>query len=658
MKLKTIVLVLFTFLIGTKLCAQSGIKFSIKIKPGNAVETFPNNKYTALSSGKNIAIINNTSGVIGKTFEGHTSIITDLAINLDGSLLASSSEDKSIIIWDVNSKLKKATLKGHTKSVTRVRIMSSTKVASISVDNSLKIWDINSGKEEYSISDHKKGVRSLAVSTKYIATGGSSGNIIVRNIENNEKVRTISVGTSSIRSLAFDLQGVHLISGSDGGMIKIWDTETGELKGELNNGKGRIYNISMAYDNVHFVTSGTSCNVYNLASMELIKTINQVSSIVLDASFTPDGQDLFFLEEYASKARVWDVSDLNIAHVIKLKDEKDRTPPQIFISNPVKILDNRVVHYQNLIAIKGSIIDDYGVQTLKINGIETPVRQNGNFVINIPLSMGDNFVTLEVTDINNNISIKKFIITRKNMDGEEYDASLAKNYLLVIGINKYEYWPQLYNAEKDAKDVVNTLISMYNFEFSEITLITGEMATRSNIYKTLRNYVTQVGPQDNLMVYYSGHGYFDDVLNEGYWVPIDARLNSTGDYLSNSDISKIIANINSQHTFLVADACFSGSLFNEQNRGYVENVEKYRSRWALASGRLETVSDGALGTNSPFTRTFIKYLKENEKNKVAVSELVQYVKLQVSEISNQTPIGNPLRGVGDEGGEFIFYKKD
>ena len=656
---KAILFILITVtVIAPNLYGQSGVKYNVKIKPGNAVESFPNNKYTAIASGKNIALVNNTSGVIGKTLQGHTSTVTDLAINEDGSLLASSSEDKSIIIWDVNAKLKKATLKGHTKSVTQVRIMGSTKAASISTDNSLKIWNIDLGRIEYSFTGHKKGVRSLAVSNKHIATGGSSGNIIIRNKENNEKVRTISTGTSIIRSLTFDLQGVNLISGSDDGMIKIWDVETGELKGELNNGKGRIYNISMAYDNVHFVTSGSSCNVYNSASMELIKTINQVSSSVLDASFSPDGESLFFLEEFSSKARIWDVSDLNIAHVVKLKDEKDRTPPQIFISNPVKILDNRVIHYQNLIAVKGSIIDDYGVQTLKINCIETPVKQNGNFVINLPLSMGDNFVTMEVTDINDNISIKKFIVTRKNMDGEEYDASLAKNFLLVIGINKYEYWPQLYNAEKDAKDVVNTLISMYNFEFSNITLITDEMATRSNIYKTLRNYVTQVGPQDNLMVYYSGHGYFDDILNEGYWVPIDARLNSTGDYLSNSDISKIIANINSQHTFLVADACFSGSLFSEQNRGYAENVEKFRSRWALASGRLEVVSDGTQGTNSPFTKTFIKYLKENDKNKVAVSELVQYVKLQVSEISNQTPIGNPLRGVGDEGGEFIFYKKE
>jgi hypothetical protein len=128
-------------------------------------------------------------------------------------------------------------------------------------------------------------------------------------------------------------------------------------------------------------------------------------------------------------------------------------------------------------------------------------------------------------------------------------------------------------------------------------------------------------------------------------------------FIPNSQILRIIENINSQHTFLVADACFSGSLFNSTTRGYSEHVEKYRSRWGLASGRLEEVSDGDAGKNSPFAKSFIEFLRTNQEPKVAVSDLVQFVKKKVSETSAQTPIGNPLKGVGDEGGEFIFYKR-
>ena len=87
-------------------------------------------------------------------------------------------------------------------------------------------------------------------------------------------------------------------------------------------------------------------------------------------------------------------------------------------------------------------------------------------------------------------------------------------------------------------------------------------------------------------------------------------------------------------------------------------MEKIRSRWGLASGRLEVVSDGDIGSNSPFARVLLSYLRENPKAEFAVSELIQHVKMKVAEESGQTPIGSPLRLSGDEGGEFVFRKKE
>jgi len=165
-----------------------------------------------------------------------------------------------------------------------------------------------------------------------------------------------------------------------------------------------------------------------------------------------------------------------------------------------------------------------------------------------------------------------------------------------------------------------------------------------------------VGPNDNLMIYYAGHGYFDDLLNEGYWVPVEANLDQEAEYLPNTTILKIIGSINSKHTFLVADACFSGSLFSDRERGYTKNVERYKSRWGLASGRLEEVSDGS-GKHSPFASSFVECLNNNDKESIPVSDIVHFVKHKVSEIANQTPRGNPLKNVGDEGGEFVFEKK-
>jgi hypothetical protein len=115
--------------------------------------------------------------------------------------------------------------------------------------------------------------------------------------------------------------------------------------------------------------------------------------------------------------------------------------------------------------------------------------------------------------------------------------------------------------------------------------------------------------------------------------------------------------INAKHTLLIADACFSGSLFEESNRGYIESVSQLRSRWAITSGRLEYVSDGAVGKHSPFNETILSILTNNTKEALPVSELLQQVKTEVANKTQQTPVGNPLKNAGDEGGEFIFRLK-
>lgn len=346
------------------------------------------------------------------------------------------------------------------------------------------------------------------------------------------------------------------------------------------------------------------------------------------------------------------------SQIATLRNESDKTPPMIYVSSPANIRDDVSQVFEGVVKIMGTIIDESGIQQLTINNIKTPLKENGSFTINLPLNVGETAITIEAKDINQNIALRKFTIERKNVDGSEYKVENARNFLIVIGINDYQSWPHLYNAVSDVKGVNRELTSDYLFEPENVTLLLDAEATRANIYKALRAYIEKITPQDNLLIYYSGHGYFDKLLNEGYWVPVDGVKNDVSSYIPNAQILKIIENINSQHTFLVADACFSGSLFASASRGYADQVERYRSRWGLASGRLEEVSDGSAGsTNSPFTQSFIEFLKTNPEQKAAVSDLVQYVKKHVAEANQQTPIGNPLKGVGDEGGEFVFYKR-
>jgi WD40 repeat protein len=76
---------------------------------------------------------------------GHTSSIYDLALTNNGNLLASSSGDKNVFIWDLTTNTLRFILTGHGSPVYGLKMISNEILASGSADKSIKIWDIISG---------------------------------------------------------------------------------------------------------------------------------------------------------------------------------------------------------------------------------------------------------------------------------------------------------------------------------------------------------------------------------------------------------------------------------------------------------------------------------------------------------------------------------
>ena len=250
------------------------------------------------------------------------------------------------------------------------------------------------------------------------------------------------------------------------------------------------------------------------------------------------------------------------------------------------------------------------------------------------------------------------VVITTDADSVQFNVSDAsRNFMLVIGVNDYTDWPKLNNAKSDAEAFKQVLNERYGFDPANTMELYDQQVTVKNILDRLSEIRDRVGADDNLVIYFSGHGFYDKAIDEGYWIPYNARKGEVTDYLPNSTLVKYIKAMNCKHIFLVVDACFSGALFSDGHKGYVEKVGQCRSRWCLSSGRLELVSDGKTGDHSPFAYYLLKFLNENTKDSFPVSELIQYVKVAVSNNTEQTPLGNPLKNVGDEGGEFIFRLK-
>jgi biotin carboxyl carrier protein len=234
----------------------------------------------------------------------------------------------------------------------------------------------------------------------------------------------------------------------------------------------------------------------------------------------------------------------------------------------------------------------------------------------------------------------------------------GKNYILAIGIDDYTHCPKLKNAVKDIKDFVTLLTDKFGFhENSHITFLCNDEATSERIFQALEHLIHTVEAVDNVLIYFSGHGEFDKVWG-GYWIPFEAKQGNRKDYISNNDIQTALLKINSFHTFLIADSCYSGSLFLDGKGKFVSDSYDFPSRWGLTSGRNTIVSDGKAGTNSPFAAALLSALGRLD-SPMNVSALCDLIKQAVPAATNklQTPIGDPLSIKGHEGGQFVFYPK-
>lgn len=236
------------------------------------------------------------------------------------------------------------------------------------------------------------------------------------------------------------------------------------------------------------------------------------------------------------------------------------------------------------------------------------------------------------------------------------------NYLFVIGIDRYESadFDNLNNAVSDATAIIGLLTSRYGFELFPAPLF-NENATKENIYKGLNDLLLTAGKEDNLVIYFSGHGLMHPIGGQGYWIPYEAK-NSFHYYIENSVVKDFIQRILAKHIFLIADSCFAGTFLTQtRSSGHAreyQDMDQRVSRWVLTSGGEEPVSDGVKGGHSPFAHYLIRFLTVNDNRYFSVHELIRYAYIMTEHNSRQQPNGAPIENIGHDGGQLVFTLKN
>ena len=262
--------------------------------------------------------------------------------------------------------------------------------------------------------------------------------------------------------------------------------------------------------------------------------------------------------------------------------------------------------------------------------------------------------------------LSKLNYTTKNVDNissttesdtTSIESATGENYYaLLIGVESYkDKEMNLQFPLKDLKKLKDVLLNQYLF--AEKNIITLENPQRNEIFKIFQFLKKKITLKDNILIFYAGHGYYDENMDQGFWYPSDATRDDRTNWISNSEIVSLVKSVTAKHTLLIADACFSGSIFLTRKPFYnydksINVAYSLRSRKGMTSGANTPVPD-----KSVFVEYFIKKLKQNTKKYLLAETL--YLDFRGPVTNNSATVQTPLYGEldGDEGGEFIFIQK-
>ena len=315
------------------------------------------------------------------------------------------------------------------------------------------------------------------------------------------------------------------------------------------------------------------------------------------------------------------------------------------------------------------------VRAVLIDGHVANLEGRHGFSLRVPLTAGLN--TLDIIaltgDGRTHQRTLEFLFEgdRQALQGE------GKRYAVVVANQSYGgktgYAP-LSTPFADADAIENVLVSHYGF-VTEAVLAGGQRlglslrdATGRDIQSVLHQLGSVAGENDTVLIYYAGHGEYEEATTNAYWIPADAEYRVPFTYLSAAAIADPITRMQAGNVILISDSCFSGALMRggpgvEEEIADADRIEallrksKRRSRILISSGNNEPVSDIGGAGHSVFAAALLNGLENMEYDAFSALELFNgYILDAVSANADQEPQYRPIERVGHDGGDVVFVR--
>jgi WD40 repeat protein len=257
-------------------------------------------------------------------FKGHAGPVNLVCLSRDGKLLASTGQDLTIRLWDMQTGAERAILEGPRQPVHCLCFSPDGKILAAAWDDrTIRIWETETGKERATLEGHAKLVNSLCFSPdgKTLVSGSDDGTIRIWTEEKanpfgpavKEYKDVILRGhAGAVHAVCFSPDGKTLASAGGDRMIKLWEpAQTSAERATLKGSTGAVHSVCFTPDSQTLVSASDDkmirlWDMRNYAVSGTFRTRgNRGSPVAIWLS--PDGNILATASE-SRTIRLWDIA--------------------------------------------------------------------------------------------------------------------------------------------------------------------------------------------------------------------------------------------------------------------------------------------------------------------------------------------------------------
>jgi WD40 repeat protein/serine/threonine protein kinase len=200
-----------------------------------AVAFDPGGRRVATSSvDKTVMVWDIESGDRVSTFRGHGDSVNGLDFSSDGSLMVTAGADETVRLWDVTTGTQHAIFYGHATTVIRAWFTPDDRqIVSFDGSGTFKLWDVATIRDTVSLPGHPGArVTSLDFSPdgRRLISSSSDSTVRVWNVANGRRLRTFEEHGRPVARARFHPGGSAVASGDYDGHIVLWDAGTGRIR--------------------------------------------------------------------------------------------------------------------------------------------------------------------------------------------------------------------------------------------------------------------------------------------------------------------------------------------------------------------------------------------------------------------------------------------